>query len=247
VAFARSTLASSQSRATPDFSSASSTNETTGTQLNQFLGSLALLPVEKILNAIVRRDPHIAKNLVAFDSKCIEVVSLRPDFSLSLRFEDNTIKLSAIESQTLGIQADATITGSAENLLGLLTKKPDQRAMADAAIDISGDAELVQDLQMTIESLDSDWQDYMAPIFGDVLSNELGEIHSNVRDWSKSSGTSMHRSVRDYLTEESRLVPSELEVDSFSNRLDQLRLSVDRVAAKTDLLKRRYSLHAESK
>ena len=210
--------------------------------MNQFLGSLALLPVEKLLNAIVRRDPHIAKKLVAFDSKCIEVVSLRPDFSVSIRFEDDTIKLSAIDTQTLGIQADATITGNAENLLGLLTKKSDQRALADAAIDISGDATLVQDLHVTIESLDVDWQDYLAPILGDVLSNELGEIQSNARDWNKSTGTRMHRGVRDYLSEEARLVPSELEVDSFANRLDQLRLSIDRVAAKTEFLQRRYSL-----
>jgi ubiquinone biosynthesis protein UbiJ len=186
--------------------------------LNQFLGSLALLPVEKILNAIVARDPHIAKKLVALDSTCIEVVSLRPDFSLSIRFEDNTIKLSAIDSQTLGIQADATISGPAESLLSLLAKKSDHRAMADATIDISGDASLVQDLQMTLESLDIDWQDSLAPILGDVLSNELGQIQSNAQDWGKSAGTSVHRGVRDYLSEEARLVPSELEVDSFSNR-----------------------------
>ena len=215
--------------------------------MNQFLGSLVLLPIEKILNAIVARDAHIAKKVVAFDSKCIEVVSLRPDFSLSIRFEDNTIKLSAIDSQTLGIQADATISGPAESLLSLLAKKSDQRAMADATIDISGDASLVQDLQMTLESLDIDWQDTLAPILGDLLSNELGQIQSNAQDWGKSAGTSMHRGVRDYLSEEARLVPSELELDSFSNRLDQLRLSIDRVAAKTELLKRRYSLLEEPK
>ena len=164
--------------------------------MNQFLGSLALLPVEKILNAIVRRDPHIAKKLVAFDSKCIEVVSLRPDFSVSIRFEDDTIKLSAIDTQTLGIQADATISGPAESLLSLLAKKSDQRAMADATIDISGDASLVQDLQMTLESLDIDWQDTLAPILGDLLSNELGQIQSNAQDWGKSAGTSRASSLR---------------------------------------------------
>ncbi len=215
--------------------------------MNQFLGSLALLPVEKILNAIVARDEHIAKKFSAFDSKCIEIISSRPKLSLSIRFEDATIKLSAIDSQTLGIVADATISGTAENLLSLLVKKPDQRAMADASLDISGDAALVHDLQMTIESLDIDWQDYLAPILGDVLSNELGEAEQSARTWSKSAGTTLQRSVRDYLSEEARLVPSELEVDSFSNRLDQLRLSTDRVAAKTELLKRRYSLLAESK
>ena len=215
--------------------------------MNQFLGSLALLPIEKVLNAIISRDKHIAKRLSAFDSKCIEVVSNRPSFSLSIRFEDGTIRLSAIDSQTLGIIADATISGRAESLLGLLAKKADQRAMADSAIDISGDAALVHDLQMTIESLDIDWQDYLAPILGDVLSNELGEAEQSARAWSKSAGANMQRSVRDYLSEEARLVPSELEVDSFSNRLDQLRLSIDRVAAKTELLKRRYSLLIEPK
>lgn len=215
--------------------------------MNQFLGSLALLPIEKALNAIVARDEHIAKKLSAFDSKCIEAVSTRPKFSLSIRFEDGTIKLSAIDSQTLGIIADATISGTTESLLGLLVKKPDQRAMADATIDISGDAALVHDLQMTIESLDVDWQDFLAPLLGDVLSNQLGEIERGARDWSKSAGTNMQRSVRDYLSEEARLVPSELEVDSFSNRLDQLRLTIDRVAAKTELLKRRYALLPEPK
>jgi len=215
--------------------------------LNQFLGSLALLPVEKVLNAIIARDPHVAKKLSAFDSKCIEIVSDRPSFSLSIRFEDAAIRLSAIDSQTLGVVADATISGSAENLLSLLAKKAERRAMADTAIDISGDAALVHDLQMTIETLDINWQDYLAPLLGDVLSNELGEVEQSARDWSKSAGTKIQRNIRDYLSEEARLVPSQLEVDSFSNRLDRMRLSIDRVAARTELLKRRYSLLAESK
>jgi ubiquinone biosynthesis protein UbiJ len=63
----------------------------------------------------------------------------------------------------------------------------------------------------------------------------------------ESAGTSVHRGVRDYLSEEARLVPSELEVDSFANRLDQLRLSIDRVAAKTEWLTCRYSLLAQHK
>lgn len=193
------------------------------------------------------RDAHIAAQFSKFDSKCIEVLGRRPEFSLNMRFEDNSIKLSAIDSETLGIQFDASISGKTESLLNLLIKNSSQRAMANADLDISGDAELVQDLQMTIESLDINWQDYLAPILGDVLSNELGKAENNARGWSQSVSASMQRGIRDYLTEEARLVPNRLEVDSFSNRLDQLRLGIDRTAAKTDLLKRRYSLLTESK
>jgi len=216
-------------------------------QMNQFLGSLALLPIEKILNGIAARDSYIAEQFSAFDSKCIEILSQRPDFSLSVRFEDNTIRLSAIDTETLGITADATISGKAENLLALLAQKSNQRALADSSIDISGDATLVQDLHVTIQTLDIDWQDYLAPIIGDVLSHELGQMERNAKHWGMSAGASMERSVRDYLTEEARLVPGRLEVESFTDRLDQLRLRLDRAAARSDLLERRYSLLFETK
>ncbi len=215
--------------------------------MNQFLGSLALLPIENILNAIVARDPHIAKSFAPFDSQSVEVVSSRPAFSLTIRFEDGAIKLSAIDSQTLGIDADATISGSAEKLLSLLLKNSEHRAMADAGIDISGDATLIQDLQKTIASVDIEWQDYLAPILGDVISHELGQVNRHTRDWSKSAGGNIRRNIRDYISEEARLAPSALEVDSFSNRLDLLRLGIDRATARTDLIERRLSLLSERK
>jgi len=215
--------------------------------LNPFLGSLALIPVEKILNTIVGRDPHIAKQFLEFDSKCIEIISRQPSLTLHLRFEDGAVRLSAIDTESLGIEADATISGKAETLLRLLGQKSDQRPLANAALDISGDATLVQDLQMTIESLDINWQDYLAPILGDVLSNELGEVERSAKDWGRSAGGSMRRNVRDYLSEEARLVPTALEVDSFSNRLDHLRLGIDRLEAKTELLQRRLALLPQAK
>lgn len=210
--------------------------------LNQFLNSLALLPIEKIVNAIVIRDEHIAGRLSEFNSKCIEVVSTKPDASLLLRFEDGLVKLSAIDSLTLDIEPDATISGSMESLLRLLLKPPEQRAMADGNIDISGDATLVQDLQHSIESIDYDWQDLLSPILGDIVSNELGEVERKAKDWGKSANRNLQRSIRDFLTEEARVAPGTLEVESFENRLDQLRLKIDRVGAKTELIQRRIDL-----
>jgi len=215
--------------------------------LNQFFGSLALLPIEKLLNALIDRDPHVARQCSRFDGKCIEVICDRPALSLSVRFEDDLIKLSAIDSETLGISPDASIRGSVENLLGLLLQKPEGRALADTSIDVSGDATLFQDLLVTLANLDIDWQDILAPLLGDVLSNELGELQRGASEWGKAAGHGMQRNLSDYLSEEARLVPGALEVESFSNRLDRLRLSVDRATAKTQLLERRLALIGEPK
>jgi ubiquinone biosynthesis accessory factor UbiJ len=211
--------------------------------LNQFLGSLVLIPIEKVLNALINRDAHIARKFATFDGKCIEIVSQQPAASLVIQFQHSAIKLSAIDSLTLGIEADASICGKAEDLLRLLVNASKQTAMADAAIDISGDAELVQDLHRTIDLLDIQWQDYLAPFVGDIISNGLGDLERSTRDWSKHAGDSL----QNYLSEEARLVPSKMEVESFSNRLDQLRLRLDRALAQSELHQRRLSLLIESK
>ncbi len=215
--------------------------------MSQFLGSLALLPIEKLVNAVIARDPHVVKKLGGFDGKSIEVVSTTPSFTLSLRFEDEVLKLSAIDSQTLGIEVDARISGKAEELLSLLLQDPEKRALADSGIDIEGDATLIQDLQVTLASLDISWQDYLTPFLGDIISQELGEIETRMRDWSTAANDSLRRNVRDFLSEEARLAPSALEVDSFSNRLDRLRLSLDRVSARAELFERRLTLLSSSK
>jgi ubiquinone biosynthesis accessory factor UbiJ len=215
--------------------------------LNQFLGSLVLIPIEKVLNALINRDAHIARQFATFDGKCIEIVSQQPAASLVIQFQHSAIKLSAIDSLTLGIEADASICGKAEDLLRLLVNASKQTAMADAAIDISGDAELVQDLHRTIDLLDIQWQDYLAPFVGDIISNGLGDLERSTRDWSKHAGDSLQRTLHNYLSEEARLVPSKMEVESFSNRLDQLRLRLDRALAQSELHQRRLSLLIESK
>lgn len=214
--------------------------------MNQLLSSFALLPVENILNVIINRDPHIRDQLNNFDNKCIEIFSTKPNFSLLIRFEDSAIKLSAIDSETLGLIPAATISAKSDDLVGLLLKSSNSRALADPAITISGDASLVQDLYQLTESLDIDWQDYLAPLLGDIISNELGKLVGSTKAWSRDASSRAKRTLSDYLNEEAKLVPSRLEVDSFSDRLDQLRLKIDRGSAKTEYLQRRLDLLSET-
>lgn len=210
--------------------------------MNQFIGSLALPPLESLLNTMLRRDAYIAHKLAPLDGKYIEVLASKPDFSLLLGCEDQAIKLSAIDSKTLGINPDASISAKAEKLLRLLLAGSNDRALADKEINISGDGTLVQDLHIIVGSLDIDWQDYLGPLLGDILSNEIGKIVDASKHWSNTAAINIQRNIHDYLREEAKLVPSRLEADSMSDRLDQLRLQIDRATAKTELLTRRLTL-----
>lgn len=200
--------------------------------MNQFIGMLALLPIEKIINGLVSHDPHIKARLRSFDGKAIKVLSQSPDFSICLLFDEGELKLSAIDSSTLMLEVDATISGKAEDLLQLLLSRPQQRALANPAISISGDAILVQELYDVVSSMDLDWEDYLAPVLGDIVSNEVGKFSREAKNFSQQAGTKLQRNLHDYLVEETRVVPAGEELDSFNNDLDQLRLNIDRASAR---------------
>lgn len=214
--------------------------------VNQFLGMLALLPIEKILNGLASHDPHIIAQLRSFDGKTIEILSRSPDVTICLLFEDGNIKLSAIDSASLMLEPDATISGKAADLLELLLTRPEQRALANTAISIGGDAVLVQELYKVLGTLDLDWEDYLAPLLGDILSNEVGKFSREAKNLSQAASSNMQRNLHDYLVEETRAVPAREELDRFSDDLDQLRLNIDRASARTEQIRSRLERLTES-
>lgn len=202
--------------------------------VKQFLGMLALLPIEKIINGLASHDPHVVEQLRGFDSKAIEILSHSPSVSIFLLFDEGNIKLSAIDSADLMLEPDATISGKAADLLELLFTRPEHRPLANTAISIGGDAVLVQELYNVLSSLDLDWEDYLAPVLGDILSNEVGKFSREAKNFSQTTSSNMRRNVHDYLVEESRAVPAREELNRFNDDLDLLRLNIDRAAARAE-------------
>ncbi|MCH8175021.1 MAG: SCP2 sterol-binding domain-containing protein [Proteobacteria bacterium] len=205
----------------------------------QILKSLALLPVEKILNQLLRNDPYLAAQLAPFDGKTIEVQSTAPTTAICCSIDGGAIRLSSLGSEYVGLQADAVIVGRAVDLVDMLFTDNSSRALANPAISISGDAVLVQELYGTMLKLDMRWQDYLAPFLGDVITNELEQVADSSRRWAKHANTSVRRNIDDYLREETHLLPDRNEVAAFSDGLDRLKLDIDRIQARARLLNER--------
>ena len=208
----------------------------------QILKSLALLPVEKILNHLLRNDPYLAAQLAPFDGKTIEVQSTAPTTAICCSIDRGAIRLSSLGSEYVGLHADAVIVGRAVDLVNMLFTDNSSRALANPAISISGDAVLVQELYGTIRKLDIRWQDYLAPFLGDVITNELEQVADSSRRWSKHASASVRRNIDDYLREETNLLPDRNEVAAFGDVLDRLKLDIDRIQARARLLNDRLDI-----
>lgn len=201
--------------------------------------SLALWPIEQVLNRFISNDAHVGKQLCQFAGKAIEVVSESPSLSIVVLLDAQRVRLCAGPAQRLAIKPDARIAGKAVDLLALLTGDPEQRPLANPALQISGETELIQDLFRAMQSLDLQWEDYLAPLLGDTLTEQGSRLQRESSAWLQDSRQRIKRNIEDYLKEEAHSVPHEQSVAAFQDNLDALKLQIDRAAAKAHLLRNR--------
>lgn len=206
--------------------------------MNQFLGSLLLIPAEQMLNHLLANDDYLAVRLRRFSGKSICLHSRKPTSRITLHVLEGRVRLSSLDADQLDLLPDASITGDAGALLGLLTDSG-SKPLANTAIEITGDALLVQDLFTTVRGLDLDWLDYLSPFLGEILTHELGQASVQARQWSAQARENLGRNVDAYLKEELQLLPDRERMRHFSNQLDHLRLRLDRLRARTELLQSR--------
>jgi ubiquinone biosynthesis protein UbiJ len=150
--------------------------------------------------------------------------------------EKGRIRLLSTETELLNIQITASITGNVGQLLPLILKNRDNRPLSNPALAITGDASFIQELHASLSNLDIDWEDFLTPLLGNLLTNELSHMSNDIRNWSKQARVNMRRNVNEYLTEEEHIFPKKEQLDDFSEELDYLKIRIDRINAKASIL-----------
>lgn len=201
--------------------------------------TLALAPLELLIDRLIAHDPHTAERLSRFDGRAIEVLA-RPrsggKLPLLIVVRGSTLKLNLASADALHRQVDARIEGSLGTLLELLLTPADRRALSNPDLSISGDAELIQALYHFASDLDLKWEDYLAPFLGDLLTREATRASGAARQWGSDAAASLTETLDEYLVEEARILPSADEIDYFNDSVAALRLRLDRLDARLRLL-----------
>ncbi|MDB2552936.1 SCP2 sterol-binding domain-containing protein [Gammaproteobacteria bacterium] len=201
--------------------------------------TLALAPLELLIDRLIAHDPYTAERLSRFDGRAIEVLA-RPrsggKLPLLIVVRGSTLKLNLASADALHRQVDARIEGSLGTLLELLLTPADRRALSNPDLSISGDAELIQALYHFASDLDLKWEDYLAPFLGDLLTREAMRASDAASQWGSDAAASLTETLDEYLVEEARILPSADEIDYFNDSVAALRLRLDRLDARLRLL-----------
>lgn len=183
--------------------------------------------IETIINHALSLDPNTADYLKKLQEKCLAITILSPQKTLFVLFLETGVKLTLIKPETI----DVTIQGPIQAFINLaITKNAHQSAQM--GLSFEGDFNTLEAAQQLFLSLDIDWEEGIAPWTGDIVAHQIGQFARLVKKRRAALLDNTLDSVADYLKEESKILPTPVEVNHFMNQVDILRADVDRLEAR---------------
>jgi ubiquinone biosynthesis accessory factor UbiJ len=133
-------------------------------------------------------------------------------------------------------EPDCVLRGSPLALarMGVSHRKEDQ--LFSGEVQIEGDTHLAQAFGDLVGGLEVDWEEQLSLLVGDGLAHEVGSRARAAGRWGRSTGDTLAEDVKEYLQEETRLLPGRYEIQGFLDDVDHLRDGVERLAARVERL-----------
>jgi ubiquinone biosynthesis protein UbiJ len=190
--------------------------------------------LENSLNLYLRADPDSARRGAALHGKVIALTITGIDLTLYfLPCADGVQVLSHYEGKV-----DTHLTGSPPGLARLALDRRED-ALFQGAVRIEGETETGQSFQDMLADVDWDWEEHLSRLTGDIVAHRIGEFARRTRELLSDSRETLAQDCGEYLQEESRLLPTRIEVDYFMADVDRLREDADRLQARIDRLTRK--------
>ena len=101
-------------------------------------------------------------------------------------------------------------------------------------IHLEGEGELAQDFRDFLSGLDIDWEELLSRAIGDIPARLLMRTLAEAARSARALGAAAGSNTRDYLHEESDLLPQADELDRFVREVDRLRDDVARLEQRLD-------------
>ena len=177
-----------------------------------------------MFNNAISLDPVSKKKLLPLNGKIIVVQCTAPSLTISITVNDQCILLSPMHPD----KADSYISGSASALLQLLTAKDKSKSIRAYAIQLKGDTVTIQAFQNILFSLNIDWEYPLSKVIGDIPTQALNEGLTLLKNFVNRSSASLINDIDEYIHVEINLLPTTDELENFYQRIDTLRLRLDR-------------------
>ena len=123
---------------------------------------------------------------------------------------------------------DATISGRLMALLNLAMQDDKISTSIQEGVNINGNATVAQKLQKIFTEMDLDWEEALSHYTGDILAFRLHQQVRCVGNWARQSIASLSQTTSEYMREECRVSPTQVEFERFQQQVTTMKQSVER-------------------
>lgn len=200
------------------------------------IGDLGYAGLEAALNGYLGLDPVTRQRLAALHGRTVGVEMA--GLGLTLFFTADETGVLQVYGRHEG-EPDCWLRGTPLDLLRAGDREAGAEQLFSQRVRIEGDSGLAQRFGAILGDVDIDWEEHLSRIVGDVAAHEVGSAARAARELGQRTGRTAEQNLREYLQEESRLLPTRYEVNEFLDAVDVLRDDVERLAARVERLRNR--------
>ena len=184
-----------------------------------------LASLSALIDQALRTDTEAQKRLQAMGRRVIRL-ELSPLPAIGLHVEDGKLTVGPPAEQV-----DLSVRG---HLAAFARYVINGRA---DGIHMEGEGEVAQDLRDFLTTLDIDWEELLSRAVGDTPARLLMRTIMGFARSAQRFGAAAESNTRDYLHEESGLLPRASELDRFVRGVDRLRDDLARLELRLDRIK----------
>jgi ubiquinone biosynthesis protein UbiJ len=199
------------------------------------LNQLLLASADSGINALLRLDPPSLQRIRALSGQVLAVRGREPDFSLFVILHQDGIQLSR-EWQA---PADCTLSATVAELWQLAISHDKAAALYQPSVSIEGNNALLVELSGILQQMNIDWELQLQQWLGPLAAGLIGSHLRQHGQWATANLASLQQRTQDWLAEETRLLVGNNEAQSCFAELDRLKLQLDRLEARTHLIRSR--------
>jgi ubiquinone biosynthesis protein UbiJ len=199
-----------------------------------FLSSATFRPIELLINRGISLSSTAQAMAAALDGKSLDVRLEGTPLALRLTARDGTMRATAPGE----LPATALLSGSPLAMIRLLSGDP-HALIREGEVRMTGDPDVANQFRDLLHMARPDLEEELSKFVGDPLAHQLGNMAREIKDWGERTALSVSRSFGEYLTEERRTLPTQVEAAEFYRDVDQTANDVERAEARLALLRER--------
>ncbi len=198
----------------------------------------------KLINNAVQKyldsDPEIAAKLNQYEGKklLVHLNDIDKKFIVTPELSSITVSEYAEDADQEESQQEFTTTiySNIISLIRLGLGAEYQAMLNSGSLRIEGDIEFANQLRSIFKEVDIDWEEVASKYVGDSVAYQLGVFAKRFGSYGKRSLDNFQMDVSEYLQEESRILPTRVEINHFMSDVDDLDAYVQRLEARIQRL-----------